>query len=62
MMKNTVLDLSSYRTVTRFCICNYQEELCGIVDVPNPDKLSVSERRDLRIKAENKKFDEDHYV
>ena len=39
-----------------------QEELHAIVDVPDPDKLPVSERRELKIKIENDKFDGDHYM
>lgn len=34
----------------------------GIVDCPDPDKLTVSERRTKRLEAENDKFDEDHYL
>ena len=52
----------NYSIVLCFLYSHHQEELCGIVDVPDPDKLSVNERRELRIQAENEKFDEDHYV
>ncbi|XP_070559764.1 protein SHQ1 homolog isoform X2 [Ptychodera flava] len=39
-----------------------REELQGVVDVPDPDLTSPSERRKLRIEAENGKFDDDHYL
>lgn len=39
-----------------------QEDLVGIVDCPEPDKLTMSERRSKRLEAENEKFDEDHYL
>ena len=44
-------------------MCVYQEELQSIVDLPDPDKVPVSERRQLRLTAETDKFDAgDHYM
>lgn len=39
-----------------------QEDMVCIVDCPDPDRLTVSERRKLRLQAEWEKFDEDHYI
>ncbi|WAR25978.1 SHQ1-like protein [Mya arenaria] len=39
-----------------------QEDLVGIVDCPDPDKHTLAERRERRLKAETEKFDEDHYI
>ena len=40
----------------------FQEDLVGIVDCPEPDRLSVSDRRVQRLEAEKGKFDDDHYL
>ncbi|XP_072016545.1 protein SHQ1 homolog [Amphiura filiformis] len=39
-----------------------QDELCGIVDIPKPDCMTLSARREERQQAEQLKFDEDHYI
>ncbi|XP_071804641.1 protein SHQ1 homolog [Asterias amurensis] len=39
-----------------------QEELCDVVDVPNPDTMHLKERRTAKGSAENEKFDGDHYL
>lgn len=39
-----------------------QEEICEIVDLKEPDKVSFKDRRKLRIESENDKFDEDYYL
>ena len=43
-------------------LCVTQDELCGIVDVPDPDHMNGAARREARQLAEQQKFDEDHYV
>uniref|UniRef100_A0A8C4XFG7 Protein SHQ1 homolog n=1 Tax=Erpetoichthys calabaricus TaxID=27687 RepID=A0A8C4XFG7_ERPCA len=57
------------------CLCKYgfgnkrtgvftrlQDELSDVVDVKNPDRTSVAERRQGRLEAEHNKFDPDHYL
>ncbi|XP_033102345.1 protein SHQ1 homolog [Anneissia japonica] len=39
-----------------------QEELCGIVDVKDPDNTTPAVRKKGRIEDEDEKFDEDHYL
>lgn len=52
------------------CICSFvisllmhfQDELSDVVDVKDPDKTPVCERRKERLAAEAAKFDSDHYL
>lgn len=39
-----------------------QEELCSIVDVPDPDGMTAKERREGRKQEEEDKFDDEHYL
>ena len=39
-----------------------QDELCGIVDVPQPDSMTMAARREARQQTELLKFDEGHYM
>ena len=39
-----------------------QDELCGIVDVPQPDSMTMVARREARQQTELLKFDEGHYM
>jgi len=39
-----------------------QEELKEIVDLPEPDRCPVTDRRLLRTAAEQEKFDSDYYL
>ena len=32
------------------------------MDIPDPDRVPMSKRRQLRVQAENDKFDGDHYM
>lgn len=33
-----------------------------MVDLPDPDKTPIKDRRIMRVNAEMQKFDEDHYM
>lgn len=39
-----------------------QDEVVEIVDLKNPDQYHMKDRRELRLSAEEDKFDEDHYL
>lgn len=41
---------------------HFQDELSDVVDVKDPDKTPVCERRKERLAAEAAKFDSDHYL
>ena len=40
----------------------YQAELHEIAEIPDPDAMSLSERREARKDAEDMKFDEEYYL
>ena len=40
----------------------YQAELHEIAEIPDPDAMSLSERRVARKTAEDMKFDEEYYL
>uniref|UniRef100_A0A8C4Q1A5 Protein SHQ1 homolog n=1 Tax=Eptatretus burgeri TaxID=7764 RepID=A0A8C4Q1A5_EPTBU len=39
-----------------------QDELSEVADVKDPDQTSILERRNMRLQAEDAKFDSDHYL
>ncbi|KAI9182837.1 hypothetical protein H9P43_003747 [Blastocladiella emersonii ATCC 22665] len=40
----------------------HQEDLHDLLDIPDPDSTSVSDRRQSRLLREDAEFDEDHYM
>jgi hypothetical protein len=39
-----------------------EQEMCEIIQVPDPDGMLPEQRREARILSENLKFDEEHYM
>jgi hypothetical protein len=58
------MDLYTTVCIKNCCLhlCFSKEELYEIADVPDPESLTLGERRLARLTAEDLQFDAEHYL